>query len=174
MHDDPIALFLTWPTYGTWLPGDQRGWIEYHHGWQMPDPPRELIAKARMKESACLLSGDALRIVEAQVAETCQHRGWTLHGVACRSTHMHIVVRAYETDPKKIRIDIKAWCTRRLKQHIDPERANWWAERGSIRYVWNEEQLARVIEYVTEAQDRKGREEPTIRMIEQEKAIRSR
>jgi hypothetical protein len=23
---DPIAYFLTWTTYGTWLPGDERGW----------------------------------------------------------------------------------------------------------------------------------------------------
>jgi len=160
MHDDPVAFFLTWPTYGTWLPGDDRGWIEYRHGWQMPGPPRVLLAKSRMKESACLFTDAAQQIVDAQVAETCQHRKWTLHGVACRSNHMHIVVGAYDTNPKKIRIDIKAWCTRRLKQHIDPGRDNWWAERGSIRYVWNDGQLARVIEYVTEAQDRKGREEP--------------
>ena len=24
----PLAYFLTWTTYGTWLPGDERGWIE--------------------------------------------------------------------------------------------------------------------------------------------------
>ena len=26
---DPLAYFLTWSTYGTWLPGDERGWIEH-------------------------------------------------------------------------------------------------------------------------------------------------
>ena len=26
--DDPLALFLTWTTYGLWLPGDERGWVE--------------------------------------------------------------------------------------------------------------------------------------------------
>ncbi len=30
--DDPIGYFLTWVTYGTWLPGDARGWVEYRHG----------------------------------------------------------------------------------------------------------------------------------------------
>jgi hypothetical protein len=34
----PIAFFLTWSTYGTWLPGDDRGWVEYCHGFQLPDP----------------------------------------------------------------------------------------------------------------------------------------
>lgn len=160
MHDDALAFFLTWPTYGTWLPGDERGWIEYRHGWQLPDPPRFLVSKARMKESACRLDTKARAIVMDQVAETCRYRNWALHAVDCRSNHMHIVVGAADTNPKKIRVDIKAWCTRRLKQHVDPQRKNWWAERGSIRYIWNEEQLARVHEYVTEAQERKDREEP--------------
>ena len=50
---------------------------------------------------------------------------------------MHIVIGAHDTDPRKIRRDIKAWCTRRLKEKFDPERENWWAERGSIRWVRN-------------------------------------
>lgn len=33
---DPVAFFIAWPTYGTWLPGDARGWNEYHHGWRLP------------------------------------------------------------------------------------------------------------------------------------------
>ena len=24
--DEPIAYFITWTSYGTWLPGDERGW----------------------------------------------------------------------------------------------------------------------------------------------------
>ena len=53
--DDPIGYFLTWVTYGTWLPGDSRGWVEHRHGWQLPDPVRELEASARMTEDACRL-----------------------------------------------------------------------------------------------------------------------
>ncbi|MEM6470997.1 MAG: transposase [Planctomycetota bacterium] len=159
MQTDPIAFFLTWPTYGTWLPGDQRGWVEYQHGWQLPDPPRVLIAQSRMKESACVLDRAARNVFCGQVHETCQYRKWTLYAVDCRSNHIHIVVGAHDTDPRKIRIDIKAWCTRRLKQQIDPGRLNWWAERGSIRYVWNEVQLSRVVKYVNGAQDRKDRDQ---------------
>jgi hypothetical protein len=32
---DPLAYFLAWSTYGTWLPGDERGWVEYARGWQL-------------------------------------------------------------------------------------------------------------------------------------------
>jgi len=47
---DPIAFFITWPTYGTWLPGDERGWVEFKHGWQLPKPSLELECKSRMTE----------------------------------------------------------------------------------------------------------------------------
>jgi len=155
MHGDPLAFFLTWPTYGTWLPGDARGWTEYRHGWQMPDPARELESSAKMKEDACILTLQQRELVQRQVKQTCEHRGWTLHGVSCRSNHIHLVVTAVETHPKKVRIDIKAWCTRRLKQAYEPSRENWWAERGSQRFINDEFSLHRAIEYTREAQDRK-------------------
>ncbi len=155
MNDSPIAFFLTIATYGTWLPGDERGWVEYQRGWKLPDPIRELEAKASMAEDACLLLPREREIVEQQFSETCQHRGWVLHAANCRTNHVHAVVGAFEVPPKKIRMDLKAWCTRRLKQEADPVRDNWWAERGSIRWIFDEEGLETVITYVNDAQDRK-------------------
>lgn len=152
---DPIAFFLTISSYGTWLPGDSRGWVEYRHGWQLPDPSRELEAQARMTEDACTLAAHERAIVEQQIQETCQHRGWVLHAVNCRSNHLHAVISAPNTNPKKIRVDIKGWCTRRLKERVDSTRDNWWAERGSIRWIFDDRSLETVILYVTEAQDRK-------------------
>ena len=54
MHGDPVGYFLTWVTYGTWLPGDSRGWVKYRAGWQLPDPIRECEAKVLMGENACI------------------------------------------------------------------------------------------------------------------------
>ena len=152
--DDPIAFYLTWPTYGTWLPGDHRGWVEHRRGWQLPDPIAWLEARSLMKENACRLSPVDRQIVEAQVAETCVSRGWILFAANCRSNHIHVVIGACETSPKKIRNDIKAWSTRRLRA-ADPNRDKWWAERGSERHIYTEESLETVVAYVTEAQDRK-------------------
>ncbi len=62
--DDPIGFFLTWVTYGTWLPGDDRGWVEYQKGWKLPDPMRRLEAAARMTEDACRLTQEQRIAVE--------------------------------------------------------------------------------------------------------------
>jgi REP element-mobilizing transposase RayT len=158
--DDPIAFFLTWPTYGTWLPGDSRGWVDYQHGWQLPDPSKVREAKAQMTEDACILTFSERQIVEAQVAETCEHRNWRLYGANCRSNHIHVVVGAAKLAPKPIRSALKAWCTRRLRERSDPDRKNWWASRGSGRYVFDEDRLEVVLQYVLEAQDRMHLERP--------------
>jgi len=160
MMPDPMAFFITWPTYGTWLPGDERGWVEYQHGWQLPNKTLENNCRACMTEKQCLLTDLEREIVLQQILETCEFRKWHHFASDCRSNHAHIVIGAMNTNPKRIRVDIKAWCTRRLRERSRPEQENWWAERGSIRYVWDEESLLRVIQYVTEAQDRKGLDAP--------------
>ena len=152
--DDPVGFFLTWVTYGTWLPGDSRGWVEYQHGWQLPAPVLEVEVSARMTEDACRLNVLQRDSVERQIRETCRYRGWHLHVVNCRSNHVHVVVFAANTYPKKIRIDLKAWATRCLKEQFDAKRENWWAERGSIRYLYDGESLESAVYYVNEAQDR--------------------
>ena len=147
---EPLGFFLTWATYGTWLPGDNRGWIEYRHGWQLPAPARRLEAEARMTEDACILDPEQRALVEKTIADHCQIRGWQLHAVNCRTNHLHVVVSA-PLHPDEIRKQFKAWCTRHLKELERtrrnllirtrsaseaipiPIRENWWAERGSRR-----------------------------------------
>lgn len=180
---EPLAYFLTWPTYGAWLPGDERGWVRYKLGWQPPDPPRKLEAQARMTEAACVLGQGERDVVERTIADHCRIRGWVLHAVNGRSNHVHVVVSA-QRDPAEVRDQLKAWCTRRLKEltcqatltrrpsdgNPAPARSageggsrsetdggsrirrKWWAERGSCRWIGDEDSLEAVIRYVLEGQ----------------------
>ena len=163
---EPLAYFLTWPTYGTWLPGDERGWVQYRGGMRPPDPILEREAAARMTDDACRLDHNQRQLVETTIADHCRIRGWTLFAVNCRSNHVHVIVAA-NRDPKEIREQFKAWCTRRLKALEQDRRCthsghtssremvrdNWWAERGSGVYINDEEGLESVIHYVCEAQN---------------------
>ena len=82
---EPLAYFLTWPTYGTWLPGDERGWVEYRHGWQLPDPARKREAQARLTDDACLLDQDQRRLVELTIASDPRSRfGLVCDLLCCR------------------------------------------------------------------------------------------
>src|SRR4029079_10338066 len=157
--DKPIAFFLTWSTYGTWLPGDSRGWVEYRHGFKLPNPILELENAARMTEDACRLTLEQRARVNDQVLETCLHKDWILHAVNCRSNHTHVVLSS-SAPPKTIREQLKAWCSRRLnEQQVElgvPEsqmRSHWWTERGSIRWIFNGSDLAAAIDYVVVQQE---------------------
>jgi REP element-mobilizing transposase RayT len=110
-----------------------------------------------MSEDSCLLKCDERKLVELQIVETCEHNGWVLHASNFRTNHMHFVTSSNDVAPKKIRKDVKAWCTQRLRESSDPKRQKWWAERGSIRWIFDEAGLETVVEYVTEAQQRKSR-----------------
>lgn len=176
---DPLAYFLTWATYGTWLPGDERGWVDYHHGWQEPNPVLEQIAAASLTEDPCVFDPEQRELVEQNIRDHCQIRGWTLHAVNCRTTHLHVIVTA-NRHPDEVRDQLKAWCTRKLKElevcraHTNPTRqrgsanvaaptsptrergrirTHWWAERGSKRYLNDPDSLEAAILYVRDGQD---------------------
>jgi hypothetical protein len=74
---------------------------------------------------------------------------------------LHIVVTANE-HPDEVRNQLKAWCTRKLKEFERMPsgtegnaavRTHWWAERGSKRYINDADSLEAAILYVRDAQD---------------------
>jgi len=159
----PLAYFLTWATYGTWLPGDERGWTQRGHGWQAPDLARVLWSRERMSEDPCWLDLRQRLLVEATIKRHCEVRNWRLHAVNCRSNHLHVVVSA-SVHPDEVRNQLKSWCTRRLKadqaqrlandcSHPVNIRRHWWGEGCSKRYINDEMGLEAAILYVRDAQD---------------------
>ena len=69
---DPLAFFLTWTTYGTWLPGDERGWVWKGKGFQLPEPDKERAARERMTEPPCTLDDQQRHVVEETITEHCR------------------------------------------------------------------------------------------------------
>jgi REP element-mobilizing transposase RayT len=156
--DEPIAYFIAWTTYGTWLPGDERGW--QRRGQNGIRPPNEMfvqMAEADMKETAFLLSHDDREIVENTIVKHCEIRGWDLHKVNARSNHVHVVVTAPGYKPKTVRDQFKAWSSRNLKPQ-NPGRERFWTKGASCRWINHEIDLEAANIYVADAQDQKIRE----------------
>jgi len=154
--DEPIAYLITWTTYGSWLPGDKRGWHCWGEGEVQPSNKLFVeMAASEMKETAFTLSSDGREIVEQTISRHCNFRSWTLCAVSARSNHVHVVVTAPGCDPKTVRNQFKAWCTRYLKP-CSRGRERFWTEGGSCRWINHEDDLESAIVYVNDAQDRKG------------------
>jgi len=170
MYSDSLAYFITWTCYGTWLPGDDRGWTKWQKGQKIPQPLLADWCKEQMTEEPIVLTVQQRTIVEETIAKHCEIRYWYLHAVNCRSNHCHVVVTASNHNGEQVRDQLKAWCTRRLKQAAEQEsmkaegrkpsgdsaRENWWTRNGSVRYLFDNASLEAAIRYTLDAQDSGG------------------
>ena len=159
-HPEILAYHIVWTTYGTWLPGDWRGWVvKGVSRSQEPDPELERQSRERMVESAVLMSTAQCATVEQTIADHCRIRKWTLHAVNARSNHVHVVVTA-DRDPDEVRDQLKAWCARKLsdaeglatKVAKKAGRRHWFTEGGDCEVIGDEEYLANAIRYVLDGQ----------------------
>ena len=115
--NDPIAYFITWTTYGTWQPGDPRGWTQRGHATvHPPNPELEDRARHLMTDDQVILTLDQRAIVYTVIVKHCEFRKWPLHARNVRTNHIHVVMTA-QIDPKVVREQLKAWSSRRLTEH---------------------------------------------------------
>jgi REP element-mobilizing transposase RayT len=156
----PLAYLITWTTYGSWLHGDERVWVQSGQpGIQAPDQERQTSVRLRMTEATVLLDEPQRQLVEGTIREHCRIRQWHLHAVNVRSNHVHVVVSA-DLAPEETMRQLKAWCSRRLSEQAGLAsekgtrngRRHWWTEHGSTKWINDESYLQNAIRYVNERQ----------------------
>ena len=158
MHsDDPLAYFLTWTVYGTHLQGDERGWRQRGKGNQAPQPRLADWHRERLKHVVILLSSDQRQAVQRECQRHCDHRGWRLWVVNARTNHVHAVVTAPGFAGDIVRDQLKANCTRGLREQwtVFCNRPVW-THGGDWECINDEADLETVCLYVREAQDCRG------------------
>jgi REP element-mobilizing transposase RayT len=147
---------IIWTTYGTWLPGDERGWMRKKDpAVQPPDREREQACREKIQEDVVLLDEAQLQIVTATVAAHCRHRSWELLALAVKTNHVHVVVAA-ERAGDVVRDQLKAWCSRRLSDAAGLSgqttksggRRRWFTEGAYVRQIETDEYLSEVLAYV--------------------------
>jgi hypothetical protein len=103
--DTPLAYFISFRTYGTWLHGDKRGSIDrFHNRYRSPYmPPNEKwqnYNEQRLKTRPLILKAKQRASIEAAIRETCQIRKWWLWAINVRTNHVHTVVSASHKKPE--------------------------------------------------------------------------
>ena len=160
MHNDefPLAYLITWTTYGTWLPGDERGWVAKGSAViRDPDPGMHEAAHSAMTEEAVVFAKRQRDLVDGVIVKHCEIRRWILHARNVRTNHIHVVVSA-ALEGEVIRAQFKAWCSRRLSEQAgvrgkgDNGFCRWFTEKGDIKWIDDEEHLHNAIRYVNEGQ----------------------
>ena len=131
--------FITVTTYGTRLPGDERGFVGNHR----PRPNKHTINNIfgtelnanvpRLNEYAHnIMVADAVRlsveqayVLLEQFQETTVYRSWCLWAVSIMANHFHAVIGVPgDRDPERIRGSLKSYGSRRLNRR--------WGEHGMV------------------------------------------
>jgi REP element-mobilizing transposase RayT len=155
---------LTWTTYGTWLPGDERGFVsEVNDGCggrvihNVPGTPYdagwELLKHDSQNRLLCppiYLSAEHVHPLCDQFQETATYRGWQLIAVAIMRNHIHVEVGVPgDPNPDHILRDLKSYASRSLNRRLArPASGTWWTESGSKRKLKDEKAILGAAAYI--------------------------
>jgi REP element-mobilizing transposase RayT len=152
----PMAWFITWTTYGTWLHGDARGSF-LNQTYLPPDPEMEEANLSQMTGDAVCLTDQQRAIVDTTLVNECLAQGWQLHARNVRTNHVHLVVSAARPGTF-VRTRLKALAAKALSDDADLPmagsngRKRWWTEKGNILAVEDEKSLEGITVYVHQSQ----------------------
>ncbi len=155
--DGPLAYLITFPTYGSWLHGDERGSVDREHNLPgtpllEPDQTRRARNIERLQHRPVVLERARRAVVRRTIVEVAEYRDWTLRAVNVRTNHVHIVIGAPET-PERIMNALKSWSTCRMVQAgVFRPKTRAWVRHGSTRYLWKPDQVQAACRYVCEGQ----------------------
>jgi REP element-mobilizing transposase RayT len=157
MPNEPLAYFITFTCYGTWLHGDARGSVDAQHNaldtpFLAPDQALLKDRRQALKDTPYYLNSPRRRIVVDAIREIARRKGWDLLAVHARTNHVHIVVRAPGV-VERVMNDFKTAASRRLNKAF-PEEADRprWTRHGSTIYLWSEEAVAEKVDYALNRQ----------------------
>lgn len=145
----PLHYLLTFRTYGTWLPGDARGWHRRgdHGEHRPPSFPLADWAARRMKFRPVWFSERERCIVYDAIVATCAWRAYELHAHTVQRNHVHAVVST-RVAPSFVLGDLKRYATRALRTHGLRVGRLVWATHGSTRFLPDDRAVHRAVRYV--------------------------
>jgi len=155
---------LTWTTYGTWLPGDERGFIGQvkredsrrkrrnrpGEEFDRSMPALQQASEKRLKGPPIWFSTRHAETVLNQLLKTAEHRHWLPLAIAVMNSHIHVVVRVLgDPDPEDLLRDFKSYASRELNKSFGrPKSKTWWTESGSKRKLPTPEAVIGGVRYV--------------------------
>ena len=158
------SWLLTWTTYGTWLPGDVRGFVtdlrgldgvKVRHNSPGTDCDRDIPGLVRysqtvMRGEPVYLSVEQAESAAAEFRQTAAFRSWDIEAVAIMRNHVHIVVSAHpDWHGTRVMSEFKSYASRAMNATFGKRTSGtWWTKSGSKPELLKPESLEAAIVYV--------------------------
>jgi len=136
---------VTWTTYGIWLQGDKRGYVQDGKILQA-DTKLETANKKLQKFEIVRLTSEHKKIVKDAVLKEAERIGQKILALAVCSNHIHLVVSSGNESIENTVSRYKNVATSALKKVGLTKRI--WTRGFDKRFCFSSEQLEQKIEYV--------------------------
>jgi len=145
-----VGYMLTWTTYGSWLPGDKRKYVQ---NGKILNGNEKIYEHARkiQKSPAVKLTNKEKSIVERAIIKEVQNVGQQLGAIAVCSNHVHLIVRWSYHPVEEI---VGRYKNAGMFALGDTGRTGRiWTKGHHRSFCYTEEELARKIQYVERHND---------------------
>ena len=156
----PLAYHISLRTYGSWLPGDPRGW---HHrgdgpsalerpGWE----PLRAVARELQRDPTVMFTEPMGVVVVEAVVSLAHDREWRLHAVEAVSSHLHTVIGAPLMGLEVVQEVREAGARLLADRGLHDPSLRVWSRGGHFSMVHTIADLARAVEYVNRHRRHRG------------------
>ena len=140
-----VGYMLTWTIYGSWLPGDERGYLE--DGRILPGNLKILERnRKRQKASTVKLNEAEKEIVHKTILSEAERIGHKIKALAVYTNHVHLVASPHSESIEDTVGRYKSLTTSALWQH--GRKGRIWTKGYDKRFCFTEEDLTARIKYV--------------------------
>jgi REP element-mobilizing transposase RayT len=140
-----IGYMLTWTTYGSWLPGDERGYVKA--GQILPANPQVLKAsKKRQKSPPVKLNKQEIKLVQQVILTEAERIGHNIPALSVRNNHVHLVLLPHSESIEDTAGRYKSITTRALWKL--GRKGRIWTKGYDKRFCFSEKELVTRIKYV--------------------------
>jgi REP element-mobilizing transposase RayT len=136
-----VMTFVTTTTYGSWMPGDVRGYVE--RGCVLPhNPALRRHAVSRMAGSPVLFTTDDMDVLERSILDAADEFEYLLTDLSIESWHLHWIVAHDDDDVAALVGRLKT----RMRQALG--RGRIWTAGYYDRRMRGPDELAHVRAYI--------------------------
>lgn len=141
MYSTPLATFVTTTTFGSWLPGDVRGYVD--NGQMLP--PRPLLSahvKQQLKRAMVVFSRNDQDLLFDSLRDAALEFGYRLTDAVVEATHVHWII-GHDDGVSAMVGRLKT----RMRQRLN--RGRIWTADFSHRLLFNDGELFNARNYLT-------------------------
>ena len=142
---ETLGYMLTWTTYGSWLQGDERGYVKNGQTLGGDEKLVDLCEKFQ-KGHTVKLKGNEKDIVRQAILNEAERIGQTIEALAVCSNHIHVVARYSPELIGRMVSRLKNVASSALRRHGRCGRV--WTRGFDKRFCFTREDLVRRIQYV--------------------------